>query len=364
MNQQTVAIMKSNIATNKLADISTHKVGTYIYNLSCTGSNFFYHPDIVSSNDYFPFGSQMVGRTFNSPSYKYGFNGKEKDDEGMGGGSSTYDYGFRIYNPSIAKFLSVDPLTKSYPWYTPYQFAGNKPIVAIDLDGLEEKIVIYNEDKYGNVTSIEKISYNNVEDYGPLGNGTYTVHKKVDGTFSESYTTGEGNLIQSFEGSSIPKSKFIEKGGKYSGFEKRLNARLIEGVVENALIKAGNNPSEVREDVQVLENAPDNFIGKFATLKEGSEGKYTDGLESSTPSSPHKSNNAKTTGEIGNSDVLIKFYDGATSSTDNVPNHVGLVREGIFDHGVEAVRAVADPKVNIGAENATRVKNNTEKKQE
>jgi len=38
----------------------------------------------------------------------------------------------------VGKFLSVDPLTASYPWYTPYQFAGNKPIEAIDLDGLEE----------------------------------------------------------------------------------------------------------------------------------------------------------------------------------------------------------------------------------
>jgi hypothetical protein len=34
--------------------------------------------------------------------------------------------------------MSVDPLTKEYPWYTPYQFAGNKPIWAIDIDGLEE----------------------------------------------------------------------------------------------------------------------------------------------------------------------------------------------------------------------------------
>ncbi|WP_317191637.1 RHS repeat domain-containing protein [Fulvivirga sediminis] len=52
-----------------------------------------------------------------------------------------YDYGFRIYNPAIGRFLSVDPLTASYPWYTPYQFAGNMPIWAIDLDGLEELIV-------------------------------------------------------------------------------------------------------------------------------------------------------------------------------------------------------------------------------
>lgn len=55
----------------------------------------------------------------------------------MGGGGSTYDYGFRIYNPAIAKFLSVDPLTASYPELTPYQFASNTPIMFIDIDGLE-----------------------------------------------------------------------------------------------------------------------------------------------------------------------------------------------------------------------------------
>jgi RHS repeat-associated protein len=76
-----------------------------------------------------------------SGNYRYGFNGKELDDDGtgMGGGGNTYDYGFRIYNPQIAKFLSVDPLTKEYPWYTPYQFAGNKPIRFIDLDGKRSK---------------------------------------------------------------------------------------------------------------------------------------------------------------------------------------------------------------------------------
>jgi hypothetical protein len=46
---------------------------------------------------------------------------------------------FRIYNPALGRFLSVDPLKKEYPWYTPYQFAGNMPVWAIDLDGLEEQ---------------------------------------------------------------------------------------------------------------------------------------------------------------------------------------------------------------------------------
>ncbi len=74
----------------------------------------------------------MPGRSFNT-GYRYGFNGKENDPE-----SGTQDYGMRIYNPSLGKFLSVDPLTDDYPWYTPYQFAGNSPIEAIDLDGLEK----------------------------------------------------------------------------------------------------------------------------------------------------------------------------------------------------------------------------------
>ncbi len=78
----------------------------------------------------------MTGRT-ESMTYRYGFNGKEKDPSGQWSNQTHYDYGFRIYNPTIGKFLSVDPLTKSYPELTPYQFASNTPIQAIDLDGLE-----------------------------------------------------------------------------------------------------------------------------------------------------------------------------------------------------------------------------------
>ena len=44
-----------------------------------------------------------------------------------------------LFSPElVGKFLSVDPLSPEYPWYTPYQFAGNKPINCVDLDGLEE----------------------------------------------------------------------------------------------------------------------------------------------------------------------------------------------------------------------------------
>ena len=75
--------------------------------------------------------------------YRYGFNGKENDNEVKGDGNQI-DYGMRVHDPRVGRFLSVDPLTRNFPWYTPYQFAGNTPIQAIDLDGEEPKIIISN----------------------------------------------------------------------------------------------------------------------------------------------------------------------------------------------------------------------------
>ncbi|MEA3497242.1 MAG: RHS repeat-associated core domain-containing protein, partial [Bacteroidota bacterium] len=123
------------------------------------------------ASDYYPFGMLQVNRGYSLAEYRFGFNGKEMDNEVSGTGNQ-YDYGFRIYNPRIAKFLSVDPLTKSYPWYTPYQFAGNKPIMCSDLDGLEEKVEIKKYNKNGElclVTSYDLIKLTG--EVGPLGSG-------------------------------------------------------------------------------------------------------------------------------------------------------------------------------------------------
>ncbi|MEO6549317.1 MAG: RHS repeat-associated core domain-containing protein [Ferruginibacter sp.] len=80
----------------------------------------------------------MPGRIYrqSSSSYRYGFNGKENDDEIKGDGNQQ-DYGMRIYDPRLGRFLSVDPITNDYPELTPYQFASNCPITGVDQDGLE-----------------------------------------------------------------------------------------------------------------------------------------------------------------------------------------------------------------------------------
>ncbi len=70
--------------------------------------------------------------------YPYAYNGKRMDNEPYGSDGTLYDYGFRIYDPRVARFLSVDPLFKGFPWNSPYSYAEDGPILNIDLDGLEK----------------------------------------------------------------------------------------------------------------------------------------------------------------------------------------------------------------------------------
>jgi RHS repeat-associated protein len=105
--------------------------------------------DVISAQDYYPFGMIMPGRTIvNGSGYRYGFNGKENDNEVKGTGNQQ-DYGMRIYDPRLAKFLSVDPLTNKFAWFSPYQFAGNTPLRAIDKDGEEPKDYSWNWESKG-----------------------------------------------------------------------------------------------------------------------------------------------------------------------------------------------------------------------
>ena len=67
--------------------------------------------------------------------YRYGFNGMEKESE-FTNSTSHYDFGARIYDSRIGKFLSLDPLISSFPQNSPYLIANNNVIVLIDVNGM------------------------------------------------------------------------------------------------------------------------------------------------------------------------------------------------------------------------------------
>lgn len=74
----------------------------------------------------------------NSGDYRFGYNSQEKDNEIYGEGNA-YSFEFRVYDPRLGRFLSVDPLYKDYPFINNYAFAENRCIEGIDLEGAEFK---------------------------------------------------------------------------------------------------------------------------------------------------------------------------------------------------------------------------------
>ena len=125
----------SNHLGNVLVTVSDKKIGI---DQNTDGTIDYYTADVITANDYYPFGSQMPGRKYSQANtkYRYGFNGKENDNDVKGEGNQL-DYGARMLDTRLGRFLSVDPLAKQFAYYSPYQSTGNSPIRFIDLDGQE-----------------------------------------------------------------------------------------------------------------------------------------------------------------------------------------------------------------------------------
>ena len=105
---------------------------------------------IISYEEYHPFGtsSYRSGRNSTETSLKrYRYVGKERDHE-----TGLYYYGARYYAAWLARFVSVDPLAEQFSHLTPFQYASNDPIGAIDIDGLEST----KEQEKSNTTEKEK----------------------------------------------------------------------------------------------------------------------------------------------------------------------------------------------------------------
>jgi RHS repeat-associated protein len=69
----------------------------------------------------------------------------EKDDEVKGNGNSL-DFGARVYDSRLGRWLSVDPIGREYPNHSPFIFAGASPIAFLDPDG--QRIILFVEKTY------------------------------------------------------------------------------------------------------------------------------------------------------------------------------------------------------------------------
>jgi hypothetical protein len=241
----------------------------------------YFSADVLSSTDYYAFGAPQPGRNFNSSDYRYGYQKQEQDQELWDGAVS---FKYRIEDPRLGRFFSVDPLTYKYPYNSPYAFSENRIMDGIELEGLEVAIFHpeYNPSK-GWTAEDEKtlgtlLSFTDVNDVAVLtttvtraGNGINTDGTKA--TTTDKWFAAGGVLLPVVSGSLVKKGLKLGFEGFQQSFrilnwtEKTFSAfkGAAKGALRNSLIKAGLDltgkeahhliPKELLLDNKVVQDA-------------------------------------------------------------------------------------------------------------
>jgi len=94
---------------------------------------------------YYPFGMLQPGMYAenNDRRSRFGFNGMLRDDDVKGklftpedeGRGNSYSTHYRLYDPRVTRWFSIDPLVAQFPWTSPYTGMGNNPVSRIDPMG-------------------------------------------------------------------------------------------------------------------------------------------------------------------------------------------------------------------------------------
>ncbi|WP_264566858.1 RHS repeat domain-containing protein [Flavobacterium sp. N3904] len=215
--------------------------------------------------DYYPFGMLVPnpGKVVTPNDYRYGFQGQEKDNELKGEGNSL-NYTFRMHDPRVGRFFSVDPLFRKYPYYSSYAFSGNRVIDATEIEGQEPKIKVTDVEVgytkvaiYGvsNIFTSLKVKVYEVQVLYTNGQGVETEIGKFNATrdgFIEIGTNKKGNFILSNHSSDqadsrkliIESSKSNDHGSGlpsytispiFSPLSERLNSYIVKGNIMSDL---------------------------------------------------------------------------------------------------------------------------------
>ena len=199
--------------------------------------NWIRHPDHLGSSSwitytdgsavqhlhYLPWGEDFVRQRSTDWHAMYTFSAKEKDAE------TGYSYfGARYYSSDLSIWLSVDPMSDSIPYMTPYNYCKNSPILMKDPNGefpwlavwgvIEVGLAIYDAYQTGatiidkNASLGEKIAagFGFVVGAALPGGGYGTVSKKVAGEAAKQFERISTKLIPNSKGQMLA-TKLMKK---------------------------------------------------------------------------------------------------------------------------------------------------------
>jgi RHS repeat-associated protein len=193
---------------------------------------------LLEETHYYPFGLVQQGissKTEGSLANKYKFNGKEEQRQEFSNGSGLewLDFGSRMYDNQIGRWITQDPMAGKYFSSTPYNYVDGNPVVRNDPNGedwfrnektgaIEWRAV---EGKQGEQVSIKgsKDTWTNLGAELLVFTGEQVIH----------YTQSpdkDGNLVQGSQGYDAVSGKPLDEGmwKDYNGLLKFEESEVFE----------------------------------------------------------------------------------------------------------------------------------------
>ncbi len=233
-----------------------------------TGGVNMEYQEYLGAKSYYPFGMEFSHNAVTTDEgnlywvgeeggveNRYTYNGKEYiDDLDI----NLHDYGFRYYDPAIARFTTIDPLAEEYSFQSGFAYASNNPIKFIDFMGLSaassvdmEKFekakslatnIYTSSDKNTNTESPDDIIivFSSVSGYGHVGllvgdddKGWRYLSK--NGAASSSSSGGNDNTTLKFNTLEEFKEKVTDTGFRYTyGYRIETDDNTDESAIKAA----------------------------------------------------------------------------------------------------------------------------------
>ena len=198
----------------------------------------------------------MPGRSLILSSYRYSFQNQEIDKE-FWGGAIAFEY--RVEDPRLNRFFSVDPLSADYPHNSPYAFAENRLIDGVELEGLEWAPT---KDKEGQTTGYTWAGYN--KDGTPKA-GTKESDIITKGNYQYWYSSDAKNKSGSIDIFSNEKVPVSYPQGKDNTplYNYHINIKQVGGLTFSFGNYASNSTSRSKDfdiTVTVWDKPTDNFF--------------------------------------------------------------------------------------------------------
>lgn len=219
---------------------------------------------ILQVANYYPFGMEMAENGYENvlePENKFKYSGKElQDDLDL----DWYDYGARMYDASVGRWMVIDPLAEAYNSTSPYTYVLNQPTQAIDPDGMTIMNDYHVDTKTGTVIEVETNSPDRI-----FVDGVLTYQGSYDGEYDGLFEVDQ--YYSSY--SSFFNARFGDRLLSDNFFVQQLNA-IHDDEIKAELFKARVRQAINTHGVEIVMYILDMYgtaitIGELTALLEG-----------------------------------------------------------------------------------------------